>query len=974
MAKRVFLYILFTLFLVARSGLAWQQRVDYRIKVQLNTKLHMLQREETLIYTNQSPDTLHWVWFHLYPNAYRDNQTVFAREQRRMGSSRFALATSGERGYIEIDSLLADGIKPKREFKEDDGTELKVYLPHPLLPGNSLCFCIGFRVKIPHIFSRLGHKGRHYEITQWYPKIAVYDQWGWHPDGYHAIGEFYGEYGNFLVEITLPADMTVGATGELIGPPEEVARLNYLALQGANLDSLRARGEKKKKIKKIIRFLGKRREPAAELKTLVFRAQRVHDFAWFADARFILKRANYQGVTINVLVLPQDEERWKDVLEWVRDTLKYYGNWYGRYPYPQITVVDGSLAAGGGMEYPNVVVISLRPLSWTRVLEEVVMHEVGHQWFYGILGSNEMDEAWLDEGINTFSEIRYMEAKYGREENLFSWPKRLRFLPNIGDRWTQTFLYWLTATNGVEKSTLTPSYSFIDEPLAYQVGTYAKPAWMMFMLKYLVGDEVFDRIMQTYFRRYRFKHPHTEDFIAVAEEVSGQDLKWFFSQWLETTKTCDYAITKLKTRREAGLFKTEVVVERKGEAVMPIEVCLQAAEGEKVIQHWDGRGKRTKIHFQTRSRPKWAQIDPGWGLLEVDRWNNRKPQKVTIHPIFDFPDFDSYQIFYGPSLWFDRVDGATPGLWLQGRQFLDFGPFKGKNQWMLGTSWGIRSHVLNWKASYHTPLPLGGRWSRIHLQASRYHGRISSSVGLSWHFSPHLLLGPAHELSLKGEYLKVENRKYVYRDDWSPGKVIGPAIDYSFSFPGIHFFGKWNFSLKLGRKVWGGEYHFNKRSLELRNRLRWTRWLNVGLRTFTGYVGGSPPNQELFFLSGGTALTPGHGIIWEEKGRLSPQEHLFVSGDGNLRGYYGQHLKGKAIWAINLSLPFPHTPLFCFWDMGNVGSKHSLRSARMDSGIGMRFGPLRAQFPFWINRPPRGERKFTFRWLVDLNLRTLVSF
>ncbi len=970
--KRRISYILLFLFICSGGNLswAWQQKVNYRIEVQLDTKENTLRGKEILIYTNQSPDTLRWIWFHLYPNAYRDNRTLFAQGERRMGSSRFNLASPKERGYIRIDSLLADGIKAKTEFKRGDDTELKAYLPHPLVPGDSLRFDIGFGVKIPHIFSRLGHQGRHYEISQWYPKMVVYDQQGWHPDGYHAIGEFYGEYGNFLVQITLPADMTVGATGELIGLSEEIARLNYLALQGANLDSLRARGEKKK-IRRIINFLKRRRKPTQKLKTLVFRAQKVHDFAWFADARFILKRASYQGVTINVLVLPQDEERWKDVLEYVRDTLKYYGGWYGRYPYPQITVVDGSLAAGGGMEYPNVVVISLRPPSWTRVLEEVVMHEVGHQWFYGMLGSNEMDEAWLDEGINTFSEIRYMETKYGREGNLFSWPQKLRFLPNIGDRWTQTFLYRLAASNGAEKTTLTPSYGFIDEPLAYQVDTYSKPAWMMFMLKHLVGDEIFDRIMRVYFRSYRFKHPHTEDFIAVAEEVSGQDLRWFFSQWLETTQTCDYAIAKLKTRREGDLFRTEVEVERKGEAVMPIEVCLKAGGGEKAIQHWDGRGKRKKIYFQTRSRPKWAQIDPEWELLEVDRWNNRKPRKVTIHPIFDFPDFESYQIFYGPSFWFDRVDGTTPGLWLQGRQFVDGGPLKGKNQWLLGTSWGIRSHTLNWKASYHTPLPLGGRWSRINLQASRSHGRLFSSFGLNWHFSPHLLFGPAHKIGLRAEYLDVQNLDYVYLEDWSLGKVFGPVIDYSYSFPGIYFSGHYSLSLKFGQRGWEGEYHFNKGSLELRNRLRWTRWLNVRIRVFTGYVGGSPPRQELFFLSGGTVLTPDHGIIWEEKGCLSPQEHLFVSGDGNLRGYYGQHLKGKAIWATNLSLPFPHTPLFAFWDVGNVGAKHSLRSARMDSGVGMRFGPFRAQFPFWINRLPKGERRFAFRWLVDLNLRFL---
>ncbi len=367
----VFCILLFT---ALYAGDYWQQDVAYQIKVTLDTEAHTLTGTELLTYTNNSPDSLPFIWLHTYPNAYRDDNSVYAREKRAAGSTRFHLAKKDERGFMEIRSLKLEGQELERREKPDDGTELQVFLPQPLPPGGKITLEIDFFVKLPFIFSRLGHIGRHYEISQWYPKMVVYDRFGWHPDGYHAIGEFYGEFGTFDVEITAPKDLVIAATGVLIEPQEEIEQLNELARQGAELDSLRKDGSKSalKKIKEIRKEVEKR-EKSEESKTVRFVAERVHDFCWCADNRFILKRGKYENVDINIYVLPKNEEKWKDAVSYVQNTLRLAGGWYMPFPYPQQSVVDGDLSAGGGMEYPMLTIISSGGSKFDRFLEEVIM-------------------------------------------------------------------------------------------------------------------------------------------------------------------------------------------------------------------------------------------------------------------------------------------------------------------------------------------------------------------------------------------------------------------------------------------------------------------------------------------------------------------------------------------------------------------------------------------------------------------------
>lgn len=376
--------------------LQWQQRVSYKIIADLNTEEHYLEAIEYLTYHNESPHSLETLYVHLYANAYKDDKTVYAQETEKMGDREFIKAKESERGYIAIRNIACGS--DLLHFLVD-GTILSIPLKEPLGSSDSITLKIDFYLKIPKQFSRLGYLEDHYEMVQWYPKICVYDNDGWHCDTYHVIGEFYGEYGSYDVELRLPGDYVVAATGERIEPADKEF-----------LDSLIAKNNK---------------PDMDERKTVRFYAEDVHDFAWVCDPDFSVEKYEVDSINIYIFYLKHHEKKWKNAGNYTIDAVKRYNQWYGRYPYKNITVVDGYFR--GGMEYPNLVIIGQGEDRITRMFEMIIAHEIGHQWFYGILGSDEINEAWLDEGFTVYTEIRYFEDKYGEKNSLI----RLPFPPHI---------------------------------------------------------------------------------------------------------------------------------------------------------------------------------------------------------------------------------------------------------------------------------------------------------------------------------------------------------------------------------------------------------------------------------------------------------------------------------------------------------------------------------------------------------------
>jgi hypothetical protein len=498
----------------------FQQEVNYTIDVALDDRKHELTGHEQVQYTNNSPQALTFIWFHLWPNAYRDNRTAFARQQLRNGNRAFAFAPAAQRGFIDGLAFTVDGQAATLEFDPNNPDVAKLLLPRPLAAGATAAISTPFRVKLPGPFSRMRHVGQNYQITQWYPKPAVLDRRGWHPMPYLDQGEFYSEFGSFDVRITLPANYTVGATGELQNP-DEIARLEGLAAETAKKTTQADFGDD-------LTFPAS----ATATKTLRYKQDRVHDFAWFADKRFnVLKSAvtlpSGRAVTSWVLFTNREATRWIKGLQDVNEALMRYSKWVGEYPYSSATAVQAGVGPGS-MEYPMVTVC----------IPEALVHEVGHNWFYGILGSNERDFAWMDEGVNT-----YFEKRLAALDSIKSTPfggssitdrairSQVEGLPPAA---LKQVAYQVLASRGLDQ----PVQGLTSAEFGkrnYELMTYHKTASLLHYLAGYLGQERFDRALQAYYERWKFRHPYPEDMQASFEESTGQPLGWFFNDLLTGT-------------------------------------------------------------------------------------------------------------------------------------------------------------------------------------------------------------------------------------------------------------------------------------------------------------------------------------------------------------------------------------------------------------------------------------------------------
>src|SRR5687767_12742069 len=368
----------------------WQQEVNYTIKVALNDKDHSLNGSLQLVYINNSPDKLDYIWFHLWPNAYKSETTAYAKQLFREKDGKETWKDMKDRGSIEGLDFTVNGEKARIEPAPDNIDIIKLILPKPLLAGEKATIATPFLVKIPSYTSRSGHIDQSYIICQWYPKPAVYDRKGWHPIPYLDQGEFYSEFGSFDVQIKVPATYVIGATGTLQNQ-DELKKYKEIGLKN---NTTKNSFEKYTPV------------TTTPFKTLRYKGENIHDFAWFADKDFIIRYDTAtlgSGKTIDVFTYgyKNGNTHWSKSVSFVEDAIRNYSSWIGEYPYPVAQAVEGPAnVMSGGMEYPMITLIT-SPKADEATMDGVIAHEVGHNWFYGILASNERDHPWMDEGMNT---------------------------------------------------------------------------------------------------------------------------------------------------------------------------------------------------------------------------------------------------------------------------------------------------------------------------------------------------------------------------------------------------------------------------------------------------------------------------------------------------------------------------------------------------------------------------------------------
>jgi hypothetical protein len=491
----------------------WQQEVRYNIQVALNDKQHSLKGDLSVEYINHSPDTLRYIWFHLWPNAYRNNNTALAR-QLAADKGNEKKTTVNEPGFIDSLRFTINGQTAATENDTANIDMVKLVLAQPLLPGKQVTITTPFYVKLPNYYSRSGYSGQQFMVCQWYPKPAVYDRTGWHAFPYLDQGEFYSEYGSFKVNITVPAEYVVGATGTLQTLPE--------------LNKYKQIGLANNKNGKEVAY---KTTTPGKLKTLQYTGEHIHDFAWFAGKDFVIRYDTMQLTerdAIDVFSYGQTagNKTWKNSTNYIKDAVRHYSKWIGQYPYPVVQAVEGPKnLSSGGMEYPMITLIT-SPNAKEEEMDAVITHEVGHNWFYGILGSNERDHPWMDEGLNTYFQFRYEAEKYRTNSLLASMiPPYIKELPETE---FQAKIYEVLRAVPADQPISTSSTGFVNKD-DYGIVVYVKTAMWMHKLETELGRDVLDKGLQLYFSKWQFKHPSPEDLKKELEAASGKDLSAYFA-------------------------------------------------------------------------------------------------------------------------------------------------------------------------------------------------------------------------------------------------------------------------------------------------------------------------------------------------------------------------------------------------------------------------------------------------------------
>ncbi len=715
--------------LAAAQTLYFQQEVNHRIDVRLDDETHTLHGFIETEYVNNSPEALDFLWLHVWPNAYEGPTSALAKQQFRSGNLFMYWAMARDLGGIDSLDFAVNGQRATWSYHPEHRDIVRLELPRALAPGERLAYTTPFRVQLPSgQISRLGHIGQSYQITQWYPKPAVYDRDGWHEMPYLNQGEFYSEYGAFDVRITLPENYTVGATGDFVEGSEdnaaEVARLDSLV---ADTEAAVASGQAASRTMDFP-------PSAARMKTLHYQQSNVHDFAWFADKRWMVLRGEVESpaVTTWSMFTAAEYQRWLRAPEYLHDAIVAYSKWNGDYPYRQVTAVDGTISAGGGMEYPNVTVIGSGGSDLG--LETVIVHEVGHNWFYGILGTNERTHAWMDEGINSFNETRYFVEKYGDTLSLagrgtgplglFEAVEATEFSYAMRDQ----FAYLISARVGADQPMACHSDDFSD--LNYGTIVYKKSAAAMEHLRGALGTEAFDAGMQLYFDRWKFKHPGPDDLRAALEEASGADLAWFFEELVPTTGVVDY--------RLARATKQGLVVANAGQISAPFRIDALNSSGEILATRWfPGAPARQRVAFERpEGLDRWV-LDAAGQTLEYNRRNNtlraRGPLKsvepLALRFLTRLDREDRTQVFWSPVGGWNVNDGFMAGLLVHNvtlpvRNFHWYAaPMRsfGTNQFVGTAALGLRTGEWTWEAGLRrfgdalTPEFSASTYTRNHL-------------------------------------------------------------------------------------------------------------------------------------------------------------------------------------------------------------------------------------------------------------------
>lgn len=545
-------HLFFGLFIFATATVAhaqragyWQQHVNYTMDIDIDVETFEFTGHQELVYTNNSPDEIDHVFYHLFFNAFQPGSMMDVRSRTisdpdsRVGD-RIAYLSEDQIGYLRPNSLTQDGKEVEFEIRE---TILKVKLAKPLKPGKKTKLVMDFKGQVPEQIRRSGRNSREgiaLSMSQWYPKLCAYDEDGWHPNPY--VGrEFYPVWGDFDVKITIDKNYTIGGTGYL----QDKNKIGHgYQDEGVTVD-----------------------HSGVEKLTWHFKAPNVHDFMWGADPDYTHTQAQVpDGPTLHFFYKGEDStmvSNWTRLAEYTVKTFEFASEHYGKYPYKQYSVVQGG---DGGMEYPMATLITGRRKIGSLV--GVMVHEVMHSWYQGVLASNELRHAWFDEGFTTYASTIIMDHLFPSDGE----PR---------DVHQRSYANYLSIAGTTDEDPLTTHGDHYQSNRAYGIASYSKGQVYLHQLGYIIGYDVLDQVLLRYFDKWKFKHPTPADFLRVAERESGMVLDWYHEYFLNTTSTIDYGIGQL----EQANGQTTLTLARIGRMPMPVEVSVRLRSGEEELHY-----------------------------------------------------------------------------------------------------------------------------------------------------------------------------------------------------------------------------------------------------------------------------------------------------------------------------------------------------------------------------------------------------
>ena len=979
----------------------WQQRIEYRITARLDEQSQNVHATGDLLYVNQSPDTLHEMFFHQYLNAFRPGSRWSAVDERE-GRVRFQNMREPDFAYERFTApVTVNGESVAAEYPgAPDSTVVRIALPRPLAPGDSLRVHFAWDARpSAKVYRRQGRHGREYDFAQWYPKVAVYDRDGWEDNPLVPAGELYGEFGTYDVTLLLPEDQVVGATGVPVQGDPGWARVNATTGASAGDSGVALAADAYGAIAPDTSAV-----VPAGYRLVRFLARRVHHFAWATSPDYRYEGGMYRGeIPIHVLYTRGNEQQWGRGrgVAFIANALKWLESIYGPWAYPQATGLQR--LDGGATEFPMMVMYG------PRISQGLVLHEMGHIYSYGFLANNEWRSGWMDEGLTSFQtewaqKLTHPERARGEAPTIPQRDSGYRAravtppLLDMGD--LEQFRLVL---DGAAQPIGTPAYDFADFNVYNQM-VYGRASMMYGALRDAVGDSAFRGFLHDYFARWKFKHVDELAMRSSAERTSGEDLGWFFSQWVHGTGLIDYALRDVQSRRDGDGWLTRARVVRVGDYRHPMPVGALTSGG------WvSARGSAALddqwVEIRTRERPTAVRLDPLRLTVDWDRRNDVLPRSRgdslrVVQTVVDWPFLDQSSrereiVAIAPLAWYTDPGGVTPALRLRTN-------YQGwVDRWELGIALPVRGpessesgrgRLQGWITASNPTLPFAHR-PAIGLDAGIWmlDGVGKVSVAKSWDQSEFPLAnGQRRSLTLALTATLPYDTAWMDPARWEDARVMDASAEYRWSAPRPQ-------GLSARAFVAGGAVDsrtgddtrgFARVQVEGRKVKSFgARSLNSAmLRLFAGASHDAPRQRSIGLSSLGPTETFGNHLFRGRGALLARDDvHFAAPGDAGLRGY-SPLLRVKNIAAANAQLArivyspqarsvLPRVSISAFTDLGWATLNVPDADGRFlgDAGVGATLSgrlydqsyTVRVDFPLWTRDIVRGIDTGIVNWVFS---------